>query len=169
MAVIDSNQTISSNKNGYQKNIHSSARTMMLDNLQVSMYNKPIPSCVRECVSNAVDSVKEKGVAISILSGKTKVEDHYISKDSVKDKISSEDNDIYADSEFNKEYYDPKYLNPSNTITLTYLNNPSNKKDMFIIEDSGVGLGGRRLEGFFDLGYSTKRLNSTELGGFGLN
>ena len=31
-----------------------------------------------------------------------------------------------------------------------------------------MGLGGTRLEGFFNLGYSTKRLNSNELGGFGL-
>jgi hypothetical protein len=167
MAIIDSNQTVSSNISGFDKKIHRSATTMMLDNMQSHMYQKPIESAVRECVSNAIDSVKEKNLAKQILKGEAKVEDHYISRDSVKDKVVSEDSDIYEDSEFNKDYYDLKWLNVSDTVTLTYTTNEQNKRDQFTITDPGVGLGGNRLEGFFNLGYSSKRLNTNELGGFG--
>lgn len=168
MAIIDSNQTVSANRSGFEKGIQRSANTMILDNLQQYMYQKPIASAVRECVSNAVDSIKEKKMAIAILSGEAAVSDYYISKDSVADRISSKDDDIYEDSEFNPDYYDLKWLDTNNTVSLTYKTNEQTKRDEFIITDPGVGLGGLRLEGFFNLGYSSKRLNTNELGGFGL-
>lgn len=169
MAVIDSNQTVSKNVNGFDKGIHASARTMMLDNLQGTMYKKPIESAVRECVSNAVDAVKEKLTAIKIKSGLAKASDFYLTREDVKDKIANAEDDIYQDSEFNPDYYDLKWLDAhDNTVKLKYVTNDQTKRDQFIISDPGVGLGGKRLEGFFSLGYSSKRLNSGELGGFGL-
>lgn len=168
MAVLDSNQTISNNVSGFDKGIHASARTMMLDNLQGTMYQRPIDSAVRESVCNGVDSVREKQTAINILTGKAKVEDHYLSKADVKDKIANVDDDIYQDSEFNPAYYDLKWLDPVNRIDIRYITNEQTKRDQFVISDTGVGLGGSRLEGFFSLGYSSKRLTSGEMGGFGL-
>jgi hypothetical protein len=41
------------------------------------------------------------------------------------------------------------------------------KEDTLEIMDYGVGLGGKRLEGFFDIGFSTKRNTTGNLGGFG--
>ena len=168
MAVIESNQTNSNNVSGFDKGIHASARTMMLDNLQGTMYQRPIDSAVRECVSNAVDAVREKNTAKQIITGAANVRDFYLSREDVKDKIGSNEDDIYQDSEFNADYYDLAFLDPKDTITLEYINGEQTKRDQFVITDSGVGLGGARLEGFFSLGYSSKRLNSGELGGFGL-
>lgn len=168
MAVLDSNQTVSNNTSGFDKGIHASARTMMLDNLQASMYQKPIQSAVRECVSNAVDAVKEKNTARKILTGEAKVSDYYLTREDVKDKIAKDEDDIYQDSEFDPNYYDLNWLSDDDTVKLEYINNDQTKRDQFIITDPGVGLGGKRLEGFFSLGFSSKRLNSGELGGFGL-
>lgn len=168
MAVLDSNQTVSNNVSGFDKGIHASARTMMLDNLQGTMYQRPIDSAVRECVSNAIDAVKEKITAIKIKSGKAKVSDFYLTREDVKDKIANDEDDIYQDSEFAPDYYDLKYLSDDNAVRLQYINRSQTEKDQFMIHDPGVGLGGKRLEGFFSLGYSSKRLNANELGGFGL-
>lgn len=168
MAVLDSNQTVSNNVSGFNKGIHATARTMMLDNLQGTMYQKPIDSAVRECVSNAIDAVREKLTAKKIKTGEAQASDFYLSREDVKDKVASEEDDIYADSEFNPDYYDLKWLNDDDSIILTYENSELTKRDKFIIHDNGVGLGGKRLEGFFSLGYSSKRLNTGELGGFGL-
>jgi len=168
MAVLDSNQTVSNNTSGFDKGIHASARTMMLDNLQALMYQKPIQSAVRECVSNAVDAVKEKITAKKIKSGEAKVSDFYLTREDVKDKISKDEDDIYQDSEFNPDYYDLQWLSDTDTVKLEYYTSEQTKRDIFKIIDPGVGLGGKRLEGFFSLGYSSKRLNTNELGGFGL-
>lgn len=114
---------------------------------------------VRESVSNGLDSIREKKTAINILKGLSKVEDHYVEKEG----------DIYKHSRFNKDYYDLKWLNPLDEVKLTYIiNQDSLGRDLFRIEDTGVGLGGERLEGYFNLGYSSKRLNTGELGGFGI-
>ena len=135
----------------------------MLDNLQTFMYQKPIQSCVRESVSNALDAIKEKRMAIAILTGEAKVSDYYVEKE-----VDAKQADIYRDSKFNKEYYDLKWLDQKDQVTLHYHNTDVSQRDTFTITDTGVGLGGRRLEGFFNLGYSSKRLNTKELGGFGL-
>lgn len=165
MAVIENNITESTNVRGFEKQIHETSRTMMLDNLQAHMYMRPIKSCVRECVSNSVDSTKEKLAAIEILSGRKKVSDYYVDKKEIF--TGQAKDDIYSDSEFNKDYYDLKYLSADSKITLTYTNNTSSKRDQLTIVDNGVGLGGLRLEGFFNLGFSSKRLTANELGGFG--
>jgi hypothetical protein len=60
---------------GFAKEIEASALGMILDNLQVSQYQYPQKSTVRELVSNSLDAIKEKQIALSILQGKEKVED----------------------------------------------------------------------------------------------
>lgn len=167
MAVLESNQTVSNNRNGFDKEISKSARTMMLDNIQNFIYQKPIPSCVRETVSNCIDATNEKLVALKILNGELKVSDVYKTLDDVE--VAKEGDNIYEDSEFKADYYDPKWLSSDNKITIKYAaNSVMGEKDMFSITDNGVGIGGARLEGIFSLGFSTKRLNTNELGGFGI-
>lgn len=151
MAVLESNQTVSNNRNGFDKEIHKSARTMMLDNIQNFIYQKPIPSCVRETVSNCVDATNEKLVALKIINGEIDVKDVYKTMEDVE--VSKEEDNIYADSEFNRDYYDPKWLSSSNRIDITYTcNTVIGERDMFSISDNGVGIGDKRLEGIFSLG-----------------
>jgi hypothetical protein len=167
MAVLDSNQTVSNNRNGFDKEISKSARTMMLDNIQNFIYQKPIPSCVRETVSNCIDATNEKLVALKIINGEIDVKDVYKTLDDVQ--VAKDQDNIYEDSEFKRDYYDPKWLSSSNKITIRYKTNPvAGERDMFSITDNGVGIGDARLEGIFSLGFSTKRLNTNELGGFGI-
>lgn len=157
MAIIEHNSTES--KSGFNKAIEGSALTMMLDNLQVFMYQKPVQSTVRECTSNALDAVKEKNVALDIISGEKKISDYFVEREGV----------IYEDSKFDKDYYVPEWLSKDDAVTLTYINNvDALGRDTFVIEDTGVGLGGIRLEKYFSLGYSSKRLSAETLGKFGL-
>ncbi len=159
MAIIESKETESNNVSGFNKGIEASAMSMMLDNLQIFMYQKPVQSTVRECTSNALDSLKEKKVAMEIITGQATVEDYFVDKEG----------DIYKDSRFDHAYYDLKWLSPDNTVYLNYYNSTDSlSRDQFVIEDTGVGLGGIRLEKYFSLGYSSKRLTSQTLGAFGL-
>lgn len=158
MAVVDFKETESRNTSGFKKQIEESASAMIMDNLQVFMYQKPIQSTVRECVSNAIDSVTEKVMAQSILRGESKVEDYYVEKDG----------DIYRDSKFDTNYYDLKHMSALDKVEIKYVNGAITDRDKFIITDYGVGLGGKRLVGYFSLGYSSKRLSLKTLGSFGL-
>lgn len=143
---------------GFDKQIEASALGSILDNLQMYQYNFPQKSTIREVVSNGLDSIKEKLVAIAILTGKEKVEDHYIIRD----------DPMFKDSNFNPEYYDLKWLSPNKTVTVEYFDGGNLDKDRVVITDYGVGLGGKRLEGYFRLGYSTKRNSKYPLGKFGI-
>lgn len=144
---------------GIARTIDRGAEKLILDTLQISQYSLPIESTVRELASNAVDAQKEKEVAISILTGKTKPEDHFISREGEK----------YDASKWDPSYYDLKHLNTEESrVTLTYKENPGTGfADRFSVRDAGVGLGGSRLEGYFKLGYSTKRNTKEMLGAFG--
>jgi len=167
MAVLESNQTKSNNRNGFDKEISKSARTMMLDNVQNFMYQKPIPSCARETVSNCIDATNEKLVALKIINGEIDVKSVYKTLDDVE--VAKDEDNIYQDSEFKREYYDPKWLSSNNRIDIRYVCNPvAGERDTFSITDNGVGIGDSRLEGVFAIGYSSKRLNTNEIGGFGL-
>ncbi|HZK32863.1 MAG TPA: ATP-binding protein, partial [Tissierellaceae bacterium] len=106
------------------------------------------------------DAIEEKKQAKSILLGETKVSDHY----------SSEENDFTKDSKFDPEYYDLKFLDPEDKISIVYLNRDRSfsNRDQITITDTGVGLGGNRLKGFFRPAFSTKRLNRKALGKFGI-
>src|SRR5579859_1328598 len=140
------------------KTIDASAMTMTLDLLQKYQYQYPIKSTVRELMSNAIDSTAEREMAKSILSGEKTVEDYFV-------EIEGEQ---YKDSHFDRDYYDLRWLSDDNQVYITYKVGNGLERDQVTISDNGVGLGGKRLEKYFTLGYSTKRLSKLPLGKFGI-
>ena len=151
---------IQSGTAGLEKDIHGASKKMILDILQVTQYSKPIESTVRELASNAVDSQKEKEIAIKILTGQAKPEDYYVQREG----------EQYADSKWNPSYYDLAWLDKNNNdVIIRYEEHEGTGfTDKFIVEDRGVGLGMPRLSGYFSLGYSSKRNTKHALGAFGL-
>jgi len=145
---------------GVEKKIDAGAEKLVYDILQQTQYSTPIQSSVRELTTNAWDSQREKEVAIEVLTGKAKAEDYYIERHG----------EQYEDSNFDPTYYDLKYLDTeNNTVELTYIQEEGTGFcDTFIVQDFGVGLGDKRLEGVLSLGYSTKRNTSEGFGAFGL-
>ena len=160
MSIKTIGTAMQSNSAGVQKRINKSAEKLVFDVLQSTQYSTPIPSTVRELVTNACDSQREKEIALEILSGKKKVEDYYITR---KD-------DQYVDSNFTPDYYDPQYLSAdNNNVIVRYKENDGTGYcDIFSVIDYGVGIGDTRLEGYLELGYSTKRNTSENFGAFGL-
>lgn len=142
---------------GIKKEIDASALSIILDLVQVSQYQYPIPSTVREVTSNGVDSVKEKNIAKAILSGTSTVEDYFVIREG----------GIYDGSNFDPSYYDLNYLSDNDIVSIT-LNENEYTRDILAIQDYGVGLGGRRLEKYFQIGYSSKRNLKSALGKFGI-
>ena len=65
--TIDGNVT--TNTGGVAKKINKGAEKMVFDILQSTQYSTPIPSSVRELVTNACDSQREKEMAVEILKG----------------------------------------------------------------------------------------------------
>lgn len=162
---------------GFAKEIDQGALNQVLDNLQMHQYQYPQKSAIRELVSNGIDAVTEKRIALSILSGETKVSDHFIERHDA----------LNGDSNFDPKYYDPEWLftermrstikisgtrplmyNDPDTVYVTYEDGGVTEKDKVIIEDFGPGLGGHRLEGYFKIGFSTKRNTKEALGKFGI-
>jgi hypothetical protein len=129
---------------GMAKEIDASANKLILDTIQRTQYVKPIESAIRECVSNAVDSQSEKEKAFAILKGTAKVEDYFIQRDG----------EQYKASNWDPSYYDLARLNQSkNKVEVEYQQHEgSGFSDRVIIRDYGVGLGAKRLEGYFKIG-----------------
>ena len=148
-----------SNSAGVQKRINDSAKKLVFDVLQSTQYSTPIASTVRELVTNACDSQREKEIALEILSGAKKVEDYYITRHE----------DEYKDSNFNPEYYSREHLSDISNISVRYTEGTGvGYCDVFSVIDYGVGLGDSRLEGYLELGFSTKRNTAENFGAFGL-
>lgn len=143
---------------GHIKEIDDSAIELIMSNLQRSQYQFPIKSTVREITANGVDSVEEKRVAKLILTGKARTEDFFVEREG----------EVFRDSKFDPSYYDLKWLSDDDKVRITYQVGDSMKKDQVIFTDNGVGLGGRRLQKYFSLGFSTKRLSKLPLGKFGI-
>lgn len=156
MSLINSNETVGAT--GVKKTIDEKSMGIALDVLQCSMYQYGIKSTVREVSSNAVDAVKEKQMARNIINGNNIVSDYFI----------EEEGDIYHSSKFDDSYYDLNFLSDDDQVYLKYEEKGPGEKDCFSVQDHGVGLGGDRLESFFTLNYSTKRLTKNLLGSFGL-
>ena len=156
MAIHD--QQIQEVSSGFSKQIDEGAMRMLLDNFQKDQYSYPEKSTIRELVSNGIDAIRERDVATSILSGKSKVEDHYVVREGPE----------YKDSKFDPDYYDLRWLSQDPYVYITYKEGSQIEKDKIIIRDNGVGLGGKRLLGYFSLAYSTKRLSTFGLGKFGM-
>lgn len=156
MAIIDKQEVVSSE--GIKKGIDENSTSLALDILQRGMYSFPIQSTIRELASNSYDAIKERDVAKSIISGKTTIADHFdLSKDSA---------GIYTDSDFDASYFDEKWLSDDPKVYIYY--EEGKQKDRLRIVDNGVGLGKKRLNGYFQLNYSTKRKNKDALGKWGL-
>jgi hypothetical protein len=160
MSIKTIDADIQSNIDGVSKRINKGAEKMVFDILQATQYSNPIPSTIRELVTNACDSQREKEIAIEILTGVKTEEDYFIRRDG----------EQYSDSNFNPDYYDLNCLNQdTNDIIINYYRNEGiGYCDKIEIIDCGVGIGGKRLEGVLELGYSTKRNTSQNFGAFGL-
>ena len=145
---------------GIAKRINKGAEKMVFDILQSTQYSMPVQSTVRELVTNACDSQREKEIAIEILGGEKKVEDYYIERHG----------EAYEDSNFDASYYNIASLDHvAEHIDLVYTKNEGlGYCDTFAVTDYGVGIGAKRLEGILELGYSTKRNTSENFGAFGL-
>lgn len=160
MSIKTVGSNVTSNSKGLEKKINKGAERLVFDILQSSQYSTPISSSVRELTTNALDAQREKEIAIEILTGKKSIEDYYITRDG----------EQYTDSNFDRSYYDLNYLDAErNDVILRYTENEGTGFcDEFSVEDFGVGIGGNRLLGMSELGYSTKRNTSENFGAFGL-
>lgn len=157
MAILQ-HETITSDS-GFAKEIEESALTMIFDNMQKSQYHKPIPSTVRELACNGLDAIKERDAVKEILRGKATEEDYFIRRD----------DPMYKDSNFDKSYYDLKWLSNEPDTFITYVSkSTTDGNDYISFKDHGVGLGGKRLEGYMKLAYSTKRNSKLNIGKFGI-
>lgn len=140
------------------KTIDSGGLQMMFDMAQRYQYQYPIKSTVRELLSNGIDSVAERKTAHRIIKGGEKVEDFFVELEG----------EVYKDSKFDPAYYDFKHLSSKDKVTLAYHVGSNMEKDRVEIIDYGVGMSAKRLEGYFKLAFSTKRLSKIPLGKFGL-
>jgi len=154
MAVIEDKYLESSG--GIRKNIDKDSMPLALDILQRGLYAFPIQSTIRELASNSYDAIKERDVALAIIKGETSIEDHF--------DVSKQDG-IYHSSGWDPDYFDAKWLSNDPFVHIYYEEGTS--KDVLRIVDNGVGLGGKRLAGYFQLNYSSKRANKDALGKWG--
>ena len=145
---------------GHKKKIDEGAKKMVFDILQATQYQKPEESTVRELVSNAVDSQREKEIATEILKRKANPGKYFITRDG----------DQYKDSNWAPTYYNLDHLDQSNNhVDIVYTEKEGvGFCDEFTVTDYGVGIGESRLEGIVSLGFSTKRNNRAVLGAWGL-
>ena len=159
MAIQEVEVSKHGSSSGFKREINEGAMGLVLDTIQITQYTKPEESTVRELTANAVDSQREKEIAIKILSGEANVSDYFMQREGAK----------YEDSNWDQSYYDLKHLNQSkNDVELEYIEGEgSGYCDQFIIRDHGIGIGSSRLEGYFQIGYSTKRNSKASLGAFG--
>ena len=160
MAIIEiaPGQTTGNSK-GIAKTIDKSSEKMIFNVLQNTMYSYPVESTVRETASNMIDAIKEKSIAIEILTSKAKVSDYFV------ERVGDE----YNDSKFKADYYDIKYLNTEDKTKITYKEvDGFGFCDSIIFEDTGVGLSPERFIKAVGLAFSTKRNTTKAIGGWGL-
>lgn len=161
MSIKTIGQSTQSNIAGLEKKIAKGSEKLIYDVLQQTQYSTPIPSTIRELVTNACDSQREKEIAVEILTGKAAVSDYFIDREG----------EEYQDSNFDPTYYDLDFLDTDNNdVVIKYKQDDAGTGfcDEVSITDYGVGIGGRRLEGVLELGYSTKRNTAENFGAFGL-
>lgn len=156
MAILENQASVI--EGGFKKEIEVGAMDLMMDVLQKYQYQFPVKSTIRELVSNSLDSISERDTALKILDGSVVVSDYY----------EDREGEVYKDSRFDPNYYDPKWLSDDPSVYVTYFEGKNLERDYIEIKDNGVGLGKYRLEKYFNLGYSTKRLSKRALGKFGL-
>lgn len=141
---------------GIKKEIEEGSLELIFNALQSDIYSFPIKSFIRETISNGLDSIIEKDVYRKIKGGDP-VENYYLQR---------QDGTLLKDSEYDPEYYDSNYLSNDDVVTVIYTE--GHPRDKVIIKDNGVGLGGKRLKGYFKIGWSSKRNFLTARGLYGL-
>lgn len=157
MSVL--NQEVTESSSGFKKEIDEGGLSLLLDTVQIYIYQFPIKSSTRESVSNAIDSITERNIAKILLADPSKMGEYYVEREG----------EIYKDSRFDPSYYNPKYMSSDDTVYITYHRTDSSQlRDRITIRDNGVGLGSNRLEGYMKISYSSKRLSTKTLGTFGL-
>ena len=100
MAIQEIEKSASTGTEGHKKTIDEGAQNMIYDILQNTQYQKPEESTVRELSSNAVDSQKEKEIAIEILRDGVDPSEYYLQREGLK----------YKDSNWDPDYYDLNHL-----------------------------------------------------------
>jgi hypothetical protein len=155
MAIHESNKIESSS--GFAKEFDEGSKHMAMDIVQRYQYQFPQKSTLRELAANAVDSHKERDIARLILSGRAKEEDYYIRREDAENKASN----------FDSSYFDLKWLSAKQDVEIIY-EESSIGRDRIRVIDEGVGLGGKRLEGYFKLNWSSKRNSKSAIGKWGL-
>lgn len=157
MSVL--NQEVTESSSGFKKEIDEAGISLLLDTVQIYIYQFPIKSSTRESVSNAIDSITERNIAKILLKDPSRISEFYVEREG----------EIYRDSRFDPSYYNTKYMSNDDTVYITYQRTgPAELRDRITIKDNGVGLGGSRLEGYMKISYSSKRLSTKTLGTFGL-
>lgn len=141
---------------GILKEIDEGALDLVFSALQQDIYSQPIPSFIRETVSNGLDSIVERDIACRILRGEVLEEDHYLQRT---------DGALLKDSSFDRTYYNTKNLSSDSRVYVEY--KEEHPRDKVSITDYGVGLAGSRLQGYFKIGYSSKRNMKDVIGKFG--
>ncbi len=155
MAILTIKETTDSD--GIKKTIDKNSEDVALDILQRGIYAYPVESTIRELALNAYDAIKERETAKSILTGKSKPEDHY---------DMSLIGDVYKDSKWDPTYFDLTRLSDDPNVYIFYDEGEYN--DILRVKDHGVGIGNRRMTGYFQLGFSSKRTQRSALGKWGL-
>lgn len=141
---------------GIKKEIEEGSLELIFNALQSDIYSFPIKSFIRETISNGLDSIIEKDVFRQIKGGDP-VEKYFLQR---------QDNELLKDSEYDPTYYTDKFLSGEDVVTVLY--ESGTPRDKVIIRDNGVGLGGKRLRGYFKIGWSSKRNFLTARGLYGL-
>lgn len=156
---IQSIQTVENVIGKYKKReLETSSTRLIINSLTVAQYNDPLGSAIREYVSNAVDAINEARIAIGILTGKLKKEDIFIERNEAE----------YKASNFDPSYYDLNWIETTGLVEIFHeMNQGTEFCDNLSIRDNGVGISPSRLEGYFKIGYSTKRNTTEQRGAYG--
>lgn len=141
---------------GIQKSIDLKSIPIILNILQKGIYAYPIQSTVRELAINSYDAVVERKIAKAIL----------VDKKDPADFFDISDEEYTSDSGWNPEYYDLAHLSDDDTVYLIY--NEGETEDTIIFKDYGIGMWGERLEGYFKVSWSSKRLLRKIIGSYGI-
>lgn len=157
--IIKDDASVDLTANALEKTIDENSMGLMFKVLQSNQYRYPIKSSIRETASNGVDSHNEREIAKAILNG-APLSDYY--------EVDQVAEGMAHSSAFDPSYYDLKWLSDEKHVKITLVDRSSESRDLIRFEDWGVGLYGKRLEGFMQLAYSSKRLSKKQIGGFGL-
>ena len=137
MAEID---IIQEERPGIMKEVDEGALDLIFQAIQEDIYSSPIKSFVREGISNGLDAIVERNIFGAINAGEP-VENYYLQRN---------DGKLLKDSAFDSSYYKLAFLSSNDKVMVHY--KEGMPRDIITIKDSGVGMGGSRLKGFFKLG-----------------